>query len=150
MSRWGEPWKKGPSSPAKGYGALAPKAGGHRGRAESAQAGGTLLALLTGTTYGVGASEATDYIKTLGFTATIGTGSNGPNNRLATVTRGGTLTVNGTGFNTGITQTSATVLHDGNGNVTDDGQFTYTYDAFNRQVAVRSKGAGTPLVGQYF
>ena len=56
------------------------------GRAESAQASGTLLALLTG--YGVGASEATDYVKSAGFTATTGTGSNGPNNRLATVTRG--------------------------------------------------------------
>jgi RHS repeat-associated protein len=99
---------------------------------------------------GVGAAEATDYARTVGFTATIGTGSNGPNNRLATVTRGGTLTVGGTAYVTGITQSSATMIYDGNGNLTDDGAFTYTYDPLNRLVAVKAKSAGTPLVAQYF
>lgn len=119
------------------------------GRAESAQGQASLSAFLTGPC-GVGAAEAAEYGKALGFTATIGTGINGPNNRLATVTRGGTLTVGGTAFVTGMTQTSATMAYDGNGNVTDDGTFTYVYDPLNRLVAVKAKTAGTPMVAQYY
>lgn len=40
--------------------------------------------------------------------------------------------MNGVPCKTGIAQTGAAMACDGNGNVTDGGQFTYTYDTFNR------------------
>ena len=78
-------------------------------------------------------------MKAPGFTATVGSGEQAVSNKLGTVTRGGTLTVNGQAYVTGVTTSSAAFGYSGNGNVTDDGTYTYSYDPLKRLAAVRLK-----------
>jgi RHS repeat-associated protein len=42
------------------------------------------------------------------------------------------------------------LAYDANGNLVDDGEFLYTWDAFNRLVEVRLKADSSIIVGQYF
>ena len=86
--------------------------------------------------------DVSDCAKAGGFTTTAGSGEQGVSNKLGTVTRGGTLTVNGQAYVTGVTTSSAAFGYGGNGNVTDDGTYTYSYDPLNRLVAVRLKRPG--------
>jgi RHS repeat-associated protein len=118
------------------------------GRAESAQQDDSLYTYLT-TDCGVDRSTATDYVRNLCFTSTVTTGAQGVSNRLGTVSRGGTLTVNGTLYGTGIASTAQAVQYSGNGNVTDDGTYLYGYDPLNRLVTVRVKSSNV-LQFQYF
>ena len=145
---------KSASTPAHTYAYEYDVYGNLVGRAESRQAAGDLYTYLTTTGGVTDTNMAIDYVKNLCFTTTITSGTSGVSNKLGTVTRGGTRTVGGTAYITGITQTASTIQYDGgstgNGNVTDDGTYTYAYDPLNRQVAVRAKTAGTPLVSQYF
>ncbi len=110
----------------------------------------TLLASLTDVNnYGFGANvpsaqEATDYIQALAFGATVSAPGGVPNNRLATVQRGGVIG----GVDTGITQSNATMVYDANGNLVDDGKFLYGYDALNRQTTVSDK-ASSGLLSEY-
>ncbi|MEW6758241.1 MAG: hypothetical protein AB1347_08470, partial [Acidobacteriota bacterium] len=118
------------------------------GRAENAQGYASLYAYLT-TGCGVDASTATDYVRNLCFTSTVAAGGQGVSNRLNTVSRGGTLTVNGTVYETGIASSSAPFAYSGTGNVLDDGTYLYGYDPLNRLVTVRLK-SNNLLQFQYF
>jgi RHS repeat-associated protein len=113
-------------------------------RTESAQGQASLKAFLMA--QGAAAEAAEGYARNVCFAAVIEPdASNRPTNRLQTVTRGGTIG----NVPTGLTATTATVTEDANGNVTDDGTYTYAYDAFNRLIAVRLKSTGL-LKFQYF
>jgi RHS repeat-associated protein len=110
-------------------------------RSESVPAGYSSLKVYIQATGAVPAA-ADGYINALAFSAQVGTDPVlGPTNRITSVTRGG-----GT---TGETLVTVAPVYDANGNTTDDGTFTYTYDPLNRQVAVRKK-ATAQLLFQHF
>jgi len=103
---------------------------------------------LTSTTnggLGLPDGEAQAYIKEVMFSATVLTTGGAKNNRLGTVTRGGTVG----GRVSGIPQTPATMTYDANGNTLSDGQYVYRYDGLNRQVAVYLSN-GTTKVSEHF
>ncbi len=79
------------------------------------------------------------------FSATIGTDSSGPDNRLSTVTRGGRIG----GVQTGIRRTDDTMVYDANGNLVDDGTYTYDYDELNHRISAARIDTNA-LVGKYF
>ncbi len=95
---------------------------------------------------GLGLSGVEGYIGEAVFDATVAATGTVKNNRLNTVTRGGTIG----GKATGIAQTNATFSYDGNGNVTADGQYAYKYDAQNRQAAVYLTDGATKVYDHYY
>ena len=110
----------------------------------------TLLASLTDVNnYGFGANvpsgpEATGYIQALAFGATVSAPGGVPNNRVASVQRGGTIG----GVDTGLAQSNASFSYDPNGNLVNDGKFLYAYDPLNRQVSVSDAASGG-LLAEY-
>jgi RHS repeat-associated protein len=93
-------------------------------------------------------AAADAYINALAFSAQVGTDPVlGPTNRLSSVMRGGGTTGESTQTFPLVYDNSTT--NPTNGNLTDDGTFTYAYDPLNRLVAVRKK-ATAQLVSQHF
>ncbi len=118
-------------------------------RVESAQGASSVLAALSDPNRYANAASAPDaatlasYVKAVAFEASLATdpATGVTNNRIASAARGGVIG----GVNTGLPATNANYVYDPNGNLLDDGQFVYAYDALNRQTAAWHRDATKPL-----